>query len=122
MVHPCARKMDISLRALARPVPRPMRLSIKPALGSADYLGCGFSGIAMTFERILLGHNPPRIAPQAVFDGEKHRTSRLTVHAKGANEPTTTVAWSLLLAMVFEPQSSCSGMRFLATRIGPGSR
>jgi hypothetical protein len=71
-------------------------------LGSAGYQGCRFSGIAMTSERILLG-NKPGIAPEVVFDGEKRRTSCLPIHALGANEPTATIAWSLLLAMGFAP-------------------
>lgn len=66
------------------------------------YQGCRFSGIAMTSERILLG-NKPGIASEAVFAGEKHRTSRASLFARGANEPTASIVWSRLLGMGLEP-------------------
>lgn len=60
------------------------------------YLGCHFSGIAMTSERILLG-NKAGVRPEAVFAGPKQRTSKPALWADGANEPTASIAWGLCL-------------------------
>lgn len=65
------------------------------------YQGGHFSGMAMTSERILLGHHPD-VAPQAVLgDWDYKRTSnpaspRLnrTQREMGFNEPTATVMWN----------------------------
>lgn len=63
-----------------------------------SYRGCRFTGIAMTSERILLGMKRD-VAPEAVFEGEKRRTSLPGRFPKGATEPTASIAWPLLLAM-----------------------
>jgi hypothetical protein len=67
------------------------------------YQGGHFSGMAMTSERILLGHHP-MVRPQVVL-GEWHyqRTSNPQSHllnakqkAEGFNEPTATIMWGCL--------------------------
>lgn len=58
------------------------------------YKGGHFSGIAMTSERILLGHHATKgVLPGDVFSGLARRTSRVTPEtpAKGATEPKATV-------------------------------
>jgi hypothetical protein len=63
------------------------------------YQGGHFSGIAMTSERILLGHHVTKgVLPADVFSGLARRTSRVTpkTPANGFNEPTATVVWSAL--------------------------
>lgn len=67
------------------------------------YQGCHFSGIAMTSERILLGAKEG-VPASAVFEGDKVRTSRADLYPQGANEPTATIAWSLLLGMGLAPE------------------
>lgn len=60
------------------------------------YQGCHFSGIAMTSERILLGHLQHKgIHAHHVFQGATQRTSKLgpKTPEKGANEPTATIVW-----------------------------
>lgn len=61
------------------------------------YQGCHFSGIAMTSERILLGHQIHNgVSPNDVFMGAATKTSK---HVKnGANEPTATVVWKAIKA------------------------
>lgn len=63
------------------------------------YQGGHFSGIAMTSERILLGHHVAKgVLPGDVFSGLARRTSRVTpkTPAKGATEQTATVVWGAL--------------------------
>jgi hypothetical protein len=63
------------------------------------YQGGHFSGIAMTSERILLGHLASKgIAAEDVISGGGRRTSRVTAKtpALGANEPTATIVWGAL--------------------------
>jgi hypothetical protein len=69
------------------------------------YQGCHFSGIAMTSERILLGHKKG-IPPEAIFpDPDKRQASRPDCYPTGANEPTASIVWSLLLGMGLPPES-----------------
>lgn len=63
--------------------------------------GCKFSGIAMTSERILLGHHP-KVAADCVFDGPKARTSVLTLKPLGMAEPTASIAWAMMHAAGFD--------------------
>lgn len=73
---------------------------------AAGYFGCRFSGIALTCERMLLGHHP-RVAAADVFPDEvpagELRTSvpaglpKATWRRLGMNEPTDTVVWGTLL-------------------------
>lgn len=75
-------------------------LFIAEALG---YQGGHFSGIAITSERILLGHHPD-VDPQSVLgEWNYQRTSNpesellnKTQKDKGFNEPTDTVVWNAL--------------------------
>jgi hypothetical protein len=63
------------------------------------YQGGHFSGIAMTSERILLGHMGPKgVAADNVITGGGRRTSRVTPKTPelGANEPTATIVWGAL--------------------------
>lgn len=91
---------------------------LRPRLGKARYMviaeamgyqGGHFSGIAMTCERMLLGHHPAvspeEILPDAWFgQGDALRTSnpnspyieQRTQRELGFNEPTDTVVWSAI--------------------------
>ncbi len=78
-------------------------LFIAEALG---YQGGHFTGIAMTSERILLGHHEPKhgIPAEGVFRGlEPRRTSKLEVNPKGMTEPTATIMWKALHQMDIDP-------------------
>ena len=79
---------------------------------AAGYQGTHFSGIAMTSERILLGHQKQRgILPRHVLPGlapertSGSRNSRLrkTVRERGFTEPTATIVWSTLLDLGVRP-------------------
>lgn len=78
-------------------------LFIAEALG---YQGGHFSGIAMTSERILLGHHEPvhGIPAQGTFQTvERRRTSKFAVNAKGMSEPTATIMWKALYKLGINP-------------------
>jgi uracil-DNA glycosylase len=78
-------------------------LFIAEALG---YQGGHFTGIAMTSERILLGHQEPKygVKPEHVFRGEKPlRTSRPDLVEKGMSEPTATIMWGALVDLQIDP-------------------
>ena len=64
------------------------------------YQGGHFSGIAMTSERMLLGHMTKKgIKPEDVFISLlPSRTSKEEVRKDGFNEPTATIVWEHLLA------------------------
>lgn len=68
------------------------------------YQGARWSGIAMTSERILLGAKEGALADD-VFLGEKSRTSEPALYPQGANEPTATIAWSLMKSLGASPRS-----------------
>lgn len=78
-------------------------LFIAEALG---YQGGHFTGIAMTSERILLGHQEPKygIKPEHVFQSKvPKRTSRPDLIEKGMSEPTATIMWGSLVDLGIDP-------------------
>ncbi|NBB77388.1 MAG: uracil-DNA glycosylase [Bacteroidetes bacterium] len=80
-------------------VDRAKYLFIAEALG---YQGGHFTGIAMTSERILLGHQEEKygVNPSHVFKKRKPlRTSRPDLIEKGMSEPTATIMWGALIDM-----------------------
>lgn len=78
---------------------------------AAGYRGAHFSGIAMTSERILLGHQKRRgILPCHVLPGlDPERTSdnriglKNAVRQQGFTERTATIVWSTLLKLGIRP-------------------
>ena len=78
-------------------------LLIAEALG---YQGGHFTGMAMTSERILLGHQESRYGIRAghVFrDIEPLRTSKPEVNELGMSEPTATIVWGSLVGLGIDP-------------------
>lgn len=78
-------------------------LLIAEALG---YQGGHFTGIAMTSERILLGHQAEKygVNPDHVFYGTEHRrTSKPDVNERGMSEPTATIVWGSLIELGIDP-------------------
>ncbi|VTU42665.1 MULTISPECIES: uracil-DNA glycosylase [unclassified Variovorax] len=87
-------------RYLAARVGKARLLLVAEAPG---HRGCRVSGIAMTSERIMLGHHPV-IPHHAVFEGPKQQTSLPELHKKGANEQTASTVWGLLLSLGLAPE------------------
>lgn len=78
-------------------------LFIAEALG---YQGGHFTGIAMTSERILLGHHKPvhGIPADGAFTSIKpKRTSKPAVNKKGMSEPTATIMWKAIYQLGIDP-------------------
>lgn len=78
-------------------------LFIAEALG---YQGGHFTGIAMTSERILLGHHESvhGIPADGAFRSvESRRTSKPSIKAKGMSEPTATIMWKALYTLGIDP-------------------
>lgn len=78
-------------------------LFIAEALG---YQGGHFTGIAMTSERILLGHQEKKygVRPDHVFKQIKPvRTSHPEINKKGMSEPTATIMWGALVDLGIDP-------------------
>ncbi len=78
-------------------------LFIAEALG---YQGGHFTGIAMTSERILLGHHEPvhGIPAAGTFQTiERRRTSKPALNAKGMSEPTATIMWKAIHKLGVNP-------------------
>lgn len=78
-------------------------LLIAEALG---YQGGHFTGMAMTSERILLGHQESRYGIRAshVFKGiEPQRTSKPEINELGMSEPTATIVWGSLVKLGIDP-------------------
>lgn len=88
---------------------------------AAGYQGAKFSGIAMTSERILLGHLAARgIAPRDVIRLPPERTSRPVEKPLGFNEPTATVVWSTLLGAGIDPRDWVNWNAFACHPHRPG--
>lgn len=78
-------------------------LFIAEAIG---YQGGHFTGIAMTSERILLGHQEEKYGVRGdhVFKNEMPmRTSRPDINEKGMSEPTATIMWGALMDLDIDP-------------------
>lgn len=78
-------------------------LFIAEALG---YQGGHFTGIAMTSERILLGHHKSvhGISADGTFQSiPRKRTSKTEVNKKGMSEPTATIMWKALHQLGVDP-------------------
>ena len=77
-------------------------LLIAEAVG---YQGGHFTGMAMTSERLLLGHQTGRqIHPHSVFRGHSpRRSSDPAIQPKGFVEPTATIVWGSLLGAGINP-------------------
>lgn len=87
------------------------------------YQGCHFSGIAMTSERILLGHLEGSGIPAShVFNGAVERTSKIgpKTPANGANEPTATIVWGHIAASQICPRSVVLWNTFAFHPMGSG--
>lgn len=71
---------------------------------AAGYQGARFTGIAMTSERILLGHDPEVQCSSLVLpDLPPMQTSNPGLKPKGFAEPTATVVWRTLLELRVNP-------------------
>lgn len=80
---------------------------------AASYQGTHFSGIAMTSERILLGHQKrlgilpghvlPGLAPERTSGDEISGLKNATALRKGFTEITATIVWSKLLEQGIRP-------------------
>lgn len=94
---------------------RQFRTYLEERMGSAKFLfiaealgyqGGHFTGIAMTSERILLGHQKERygVRPDHVFrEIQPERTSSPEVNRNGMSEPTATIMWGALVALGVNP-------------------
>ena len=68
------------------------------------YRGAHFTGIAMTSERVLLGHHPEVQCSSLILPGlQPVQTSRKRLRPQGFSEPTATVIWKTLLELRVNP-------------------
>ncbi|MDX1376449.1 MAG: uracil-DNA glycosylase [Burkholderiales bacterium] len=89
---------------------------------AAGFQGAKFSGIAMTSERILLGHLCAKGIPaRAVLRGRIERTSRSREKPRGFNEPTATVVWGTLLGAGIDPRAWVNWNAFACHPHRPGA-
>ncbi|MGI6605168.1 MAG: uracil-DNA glycosylase [bacterium] len=70
---------------------------------AVGYQGGRFSGIAMTSERILLGHHPTIDPAWVAPGGGFSRTSRPELRRLGFNEPTATIVWTAVHELGISP-------------------
>lgn len=83
-------------------VPQAKYIFVAEALG---FQGGHFTGIAMTSERILLGHHKNiKLIPSVAINGSAQRTSncnhvgiKATQSKFGYNEPTATIVWESII-------------------------
>ena len=83
------------------------------------FRGAKFSGIAMTSERILL-NKQSAVPADAVFFGDKIRTSNPRLFENGSIEPTASITWALLLSLGLKPDEFLFWNAFFAHPHLPG--
>jgi len=99
---PCIRKKQLKTYLTER-LYSAKYLFIAEALG---YQGGHFTGIAMTSERILLGHHQSGHGIPADGAFKKltpQRTSKPEINRKGMTEPTATIMWKALYNLGINP-------------------
>lgn len=99
---PAIRRRQLQAYLEAR-MDRAKYLCIAEAVG---YQGGHFTGVAMTSERILLGHHKSvhGIPADGVFERlQPQRTSKPSLKKKGMTEPTATIMWKAIYNLGIDP-------------------
>lgn len=99
------RNADVRAEHLVRYLTERIGVATNVLIAEAPgYQGCHFSGLAMTSERILLGHHKHNnVHPEDVFQGAATRTSKDS-KLGGFNEPTATIVWTAIKQSGTEPR------------------